>query len=56
MELYRSLTAEEEDSFRSWARENYVPFSEIKGVWHPSVQAECVLMNSEAGLLTPSQS
>lgn len=49
MELFRSLTVEEKDSFRAWARENYVPFSEIKGFWHPSVQAECVLINSQAG-------
>ena len=47
--MFRTLTPEEEKSFQKWARENYVPFSEIKGIWHPVVQAECVKINKERG-------
>ena len=49
MKLFRNLTTEEEDEFRQWARDNYEPFSEIKGVWHPVVQDECVKINQEKG-------
>ena len=49
MKLFRNLTTEEEDEFRQWARDNYEPFSEIKGVWHPIVQDECVKINQEKG-------
>lgn len=44
---FRILTDEEAQEFRKWARENYRPFSDIKGIWHPIVQAECVQMNLE---------
>ena len=49
MKLFRNLTTKEEDEFRQWARDNYEPFSEIKGVWHPVVQDECVKINQEKG-------
>ena len=49
MVLFRRLTDEEEARFRKWARDNYTPLEEITGVWHPVVQAECVLMNKEFG-------
>jgi len=47
MKLWKELTAEEEVSFRKWARENYKPYDEISGVWHPVVQEECVKINKE---------
>ncbi len=50
MNLFKDLTAEEEDEFRQWARDNYVCFSDVSGVWHPVVQDECSKMNSEAYL------
>lgn len=31
-----------------WANENYKPGDPISGVWHPIVQAECVMMNMTA--------
>ena len=49
MKLFRNLTTKEEEEFRRWARDNYEPFSEIKGVWHPVVQDECVKINQEKG-------
>ena len=45
--LFRELNETEEKEFRSWARENYVVFSPIKGIWHPVVQDECIKMNRE---------
>jgi hypothetical protein len=45
--LFRALTPAEEAKFRSWARENYKPGAEIKGIWHPVVQDECVRINQE---------
>ena len=47
--MFRKLTPEEEVEFKQWARENYVPFSEIKGIWHPVIQTECVKINKERG-------
>ena len=47
--LFRELTEEEKDRFRQWARQNYKVYSEIKGIWHPVVQEECVRMNAETG-------
>jgi len=48
MQLFRDLDKEEVEDFKTWARENYTPFSEIKGVWHPVVQQECIEMNKES--------
>ena len=47
MGLFKTLTEKEKEEYRKWARENYERFSEISGVWHPVVQAECVKMNEE---------
>ena len=47
--LFRDLTEKEEHYFREWARDNYVPFNPISGVWHPVVQDECRRMNEEEG-------
>ena len=56
MNLFKPLTAEEEKEYRKWARDNYVPFEPIKGVWHPIVQDECVKMNAEKGSNNPLES
>lgn len=53
MKLFKDLSPEEEAVFRKWARENYKPFSEISGIWHPAVQDECVKMNAESELPLP---
>lgn len=47
MRLFRELTLDEEKAFRKWARENYVPYEPIQGIWHPVVQDECSKMNKE---------
>ncbi len=47
MNLFRTLSTEEEIEFRQWARENYKRFSPISGIWHPVVQDECRKMNEE---------
>ena len=46
--LFRSLTADEVNEFRTHARENYVVGNEINEVWHPAYQFECMQMNAEA--------
>ena len=47
IELLRDLDLFEISEFKKWARDNYVPMSEISGVWHPVVQQECVQINKE---------
>jgi hypothetical protein len=47
LDMFRELTPEEVVEFKDWARQNYEPLTEIKGVWHPVIQAECALMNDE---------
>lgn len=47
MQLFRELTKQEEAEYRQWARDNYVKFAPIKGVWHPVIQDECVKINSK---------
>jgi len=46
--FFKKLTDVDVQEFRQWARKNYVPGSEINGVWHPASRAECELMNLEA--------
>ena len=49
MELFRDdLSEDETEDFKKWARENYTPFSEIKGVWHPIVQQQCIDINKNS--------
>lgn len=50
MNLFKDLTTKEEIEFRQWARDNYICFSDISGIWHTVVQDECQKMNSEAYL------
>ena len=49
MQLFRSLPADEEASFRQWAQDNYQPLTPINGTWHPVIQDECCRINQEAG-------
>lgn len=51
--LFKQLSSEEEQEFRQWARDNYKVGEPISGVWHPSVQDECVKMNTENSSLAP---
>ena len=48
MQLFRELSTDEEQSFRQWARDNYKPFTDINGVWHPVVQDECRIINASS--------
>lgn len=53
---WRQLTAEEEKSFREWARENHKPGSmEIDPTWHPVIREECAKMDAESALETPER-
>jgi len=45
MKHYKDLTTEEQNEYRQWARDNYVPFTPIDGTWHPEVQFECAFIN-----------
>lgn len=49
MKLFQKLNDKEKEESKKWARDNYTPMSEIKGIWHPEVQKECVQMNIEEG-------
>lgn len=44
--MFKKLNPEEKTKFRAWARKNYVPYSDISGSWHPVIQLECALINS----------
>ena len=46
--FFRTLSPDDEQKFRQWARENYKVGSEVAEVWHPVVQDECAKMNMEA--------
>tara|TARA_B100000579_G_scaffold437980_1_gene470493 strand:- start:9014 stop:9202 length:189 start_codon:yes stop_codon:yes gene_type:complete len=55
MKLFRELDSEEEIAeFKKWARDNYKPFSPIKGIWHPEVQKECAEINKESEIFKES--
>lgn len=49
MHMWRKLTPKQEGEFRTWARQNYVPGTEIDPLWHPVVRAECDRINADAG-------
>lgn len=53
--FFRDLGEEEQAKFRAWARENYKPFSDIKGIWHPVVQDECRKINEEQSAFVPEK-
>ena len=48
MQIFRKLTTTEQQEFVQWARDNYTPLTDIQGVWHPIIQAECVRMNEKS--------
>jgi hypothetical protein len=48
--LFRNLTADEVEDFKTSARECYVIGSEISDLWHPVYKHECMQMNAEAKL------
>lgn len=45
--MFRQLSVQEKSKFKQWARDNYIPPTEINPVWHPVVQAECRRMCEE---------
>jgi len=47
--MFKELTEEDKVAYREWARIHYEPLTEIKGIWHPVVQAECVKINEDHG-------
>lgn len=48
MDLFKTLSPEEEIEFRQWARDNFDGNVEsIKEIWHPVIQEECQLMIAE---------
>lgn len=53
MKLFRTvengdMDQSEEEDFKKWAHDNYIPFSSIKGIWHPIVQKECIKINENS--------
>jgi len=48
MNLFKEPTEKQKENYRKWARDNYEPLTEIKGVWHPVIQEECAIMNKTA--------
>lgn len=38
--FFRTLTADEEQTFRQWARDNWSPGDEVNELWHPVVRDE----------------
>lgn len=48
--VFRALPANDCLEFKRLARQNYTPFSNIEGIWHPIYQAECVKINHEHSL------
>ena len=45
--MFRDLDSKEEQEFKQWARDNYEPGTEVNTAYHPVVQAECELINTE---------
>lgn len=50
MNLFIDLSVEEEQEFRLWAQDNYIPLSPIPGIWHPVIQDECAKINKTVSL------
>lgn len=45
--LFRTLKPEEILGFQKWARDNYIPGTEVNPIWHPATKIECEIMNLE---------
>jgi len=48
--MFRLLSEEETEEFIQAARDNYIPFQPMQGIWHPVYQMECVRINHEHAL------
>lgn len=55
MKLFRMLTPDEEKEYKQSARDNYEPLTEIKGIFHPVYQLECVKINIETNLIMDAE-
>ena len=42
---FRELNDQEREEFKQWARDNYMPNTEINSVWHPVVRKECRIIS-----------
>ena len=42
---YRVPDKEDVRAYKKWARENYTPLDDIRGIWHPVIQLECAMIN-----------
>jgi len=47
MNFFRTLSEDEKEEFRQWARENYTPGENISSLWHPVIQETCHAINEE---------
>lgn len=45
--VFRELSPLDEEQFREWARENYIPQEPIPPFWHPVIRDECEKINKE---------
>ena len=45
--MFKTLTPDEEDKFRQWARENWKPNKEPSDIWHPVVRDEWTKITQE---------
>ncbi len=45
--IFKDLTPEEVKEYKQWARDNYIPGTQINELWHPVVREECLSMNKE---------
>lgn len=45
--FFRTLNADEEQTFRQWARDNWKPGDEINALWHPVVRDEIAKISVE---------
>ena len=55
MSIFKPRTDEFVEECKLWARGNYKPFDEIKGIWYPETQFECMLITLEADLEMPRE-
>ena len=45
--LHRTLSPEETEEFKAWARDNWKPGDKVSSVWHPTVVQECGIILDE---------
>jgi hypothetical protein len=44
--MFKNLSPQEVAEYKEWARDNYEPLTDIKGIWHPVIQHECAKINN----------